>query len=212
MLETFFPESHYKDILHRKLDISYIKQYQREHNNRFPPDSNNCMSNVVSFIFNTTNKYRYDYDYKNYISFRFNDMARNIIRKYDNNFTNITFRFNLKNLSKKTENDIINEMDELYVHFNTYSGGSNSNRASRASRASRTRGSSKTNLNRQGVSARSINVPRSRQSSQTNVTKSILRTSSSLRFASSNTTVIKILPVKPLKQDISVIDLNEKAL
>lgn len=209
ILEKFFPDSSYKDILHRKLDISYIKRYQLSHHNKFPPMGNNCMSNVISTILNTPNKNRYDYDFSLYKSYRFSDITKNLLRNYYSDFENYVIRYNLKNLSKKTEFAVINDINEMYLHFNT-NGTSSVVNSINISSSSRNNSSSKNVIVKQGASLRSTYMEYIRQSgtNSNTITKSILR-NSSLKYTSSSN-VIKVLPARPMKNTDSSIELNEK--
>lgn len=120
MLETFFPGSSYKPILSRKLNIDSIKDYQENHNNKFPPDSNSCFKQFFSFLFNTPNLNIYNYDYQYYQIFTYRDFARNIIKKYRSQVLIVTKQFRIHHLNHETKYKIIDEIDKMYIAFNSY--------------------------------------------------------------------------------------------
>lgn len=120
MIENFFPGKSYKIILHRKLRIVEIKQYKAEHNNNYPKDNITCIDKVISILFNIPNYNQFDYDYQLYPFFTYHDFSKYIIRKYDKKIENYRIHFRMKHLQNKTTYKVINEIDEMYMNFNSY--------------------------------------------------------------------------------------------
>lgn len=121
MLDIFFPDKLWKKILDRKLHINEIKEYRQQHDQEFPTHDNSCFSKLLNYLFDIPNPNRYDYDYIKYSSnATYSDYAKNFIRKYQPNFRNFRIHFKIKHLTHKTNNIVINEMDEDYSKFHTY--------------------------------------------------------------------------------------------
>lgn len=120
MLDIFFPNESYKIILNRKLNITTIKAYKAENNNKYPPIETTCISRVLNAISRKPSPYEYNYDYQLYPNCTYHEFTRDMIRKYDISFNNYKIHFKMKHLSHRTVNNVINEIDKMYLHFNSY--------------------------------------------------------------------------------------------
>lgn len=122
MLKTFFPNSCFRVILERKKNIQSIKGYQKLNSGNFPVTySNTCYSRLISRILHKPNPNEYDYDLYLFPYFKYGDFVKVFIGKYKNGYVGTFFHFRLKHLNNVTENYIINEIDQLYVLFDTRS-------------------------------------------------------------------------------------------
>lgn len=133
MLNKFFPDNLYKTILDRKRRIVEIKQYKAENNNKFPKDNLSCFRKLENILFDIPNPNKFDYDYQLYPFYTYHDFAKLLIRKYDNKFENYRINFRMKHLQCKTKYKIIDEIDEMYVNFNSYGLKNNNSRISKMS-------------------------------------------------------------------------------
>lgn len=120
MLDIFFPNTSYKIILDRKLNITTIKAYKAENNNKYPPIESSCINKMINSILHKPNPYEYNYDYQLYPNYTYHEFTRDLIRKYDVNFNNYKIHFKMKHLSHRTVNSVINEIDKMYLQFNSY--------------------------------------------------------------------------------------------
>lgn len=120
VLQTFFPGDFYKQILNRKLNIDSIKEYKETHNNNFPPVRHQCVDKILFILFDIPNPNVFNYDYQYYQSYKYRDFARNIIKKYKPDIINIKIQFRMNHLNNKTKYLVINNIDKMYISFNTY--------------------------------------------------------------------------------------------
>lgn len=120
MLNRFFPDNLYKTILDRKRRIVEIKQYKAENNNKYPKENLSCFGKFANILFDIPNPNQFDYDYQLYPFYTYHDFAKLIIRKYDKKFENYRINFRMRHLQNKTLYKIIDEIDEMYVNFNSY--------------------------------------------------------------------------------------------
>lgn len=62
----------------------------------------------------------FNYDYQYYQSYKYRDFARNIIKKYRPDIMNVKIQFRMNHLNNKTKYLVINDIDKMYISFNTY--------------------------------------------------------------------------------------------
>lgn len=120
MINRFFPDSSYLQILNRKKNILVIKEYRFAHNNKFPPKYSSCLDTFLYIFSGHANPNEYHYDYQLYQNYTFNDYTRTMIRKYNCKFNNTKMHFKLKHLKNQTGDVIINQIDEMYINFHSY--------------------------------------------------------------------------------------------
>lgn len=181
MIDTFFPEKGWKRILDRRLHINEIKQYRQDHDKEFPVQNNTCIGKILTFIFDVPNPNRYDYDYIQYSSTTYSDYSKHFIRKYQPSFRNFRIHFKIKHLTHKTNNVVLNEIDEDYSRFHTHTSSRQRSGSCNESFVSTASEISYNDCNNNNAFSNTANTPKNlTQNGNNDSSKSILRTSSVL--------------------------------
>lgn len=116
VINIFFPHGSYIDILERKLNIEDIKDYQTNHNGKFPKAK--CVSSFKSCLFGVPNPYEYDYE-SSAGTIGFDSLVNIQIKTYKPFFEPQKKKdtFQIKHLQQFTKYKVVNKIDKYFIEF-----------------------------------------------------------------------------------------------